>query len=120
MYILLIGGDKLGNITEKLIHNGLNIIEHKSNRKKEKNNFKMSRNIDLVIVLIDYVGYQLTKVVNEKCRRYNVEVLFSKRSLTYMEKKIHDCAKSLPVLEKLLFSLSLTRINHDIVKKDIL
>lgn len=51
MCILLIGGDKLGNITEKLIQNGFNDIEHITGRKKDAKSFRMPSHIDLVMVL---------------------------------------------------------------------
>jgi len=95
MCILLIGGDNLGNITEKLIKNGFNDIEHMTGRKKDAKNFRIPRNIDLVMVLVDFVGHQLAKVVKEESRRTNVKVVYSKRSWTHMEKKIQDCAREL-------------------------
>lgn len=95
MCILLIGGDRLGNITEKLMKNGFIDIEHITGRKKDAKNFKIPRNIDLVMVLVDFVGHQLTKIVKEESRRSNVKVVYSKRSWTHMEKKIQECAKEL-------------------------
>lgn len=95
MCILLIGGDKLGNITEKLIQNGFNDIEHITGRKKDAKSFRMPSHIDLVMVLVDFVGHQLTKIVKEESRRSNVKVVYSKRSWTHMEKKIQECAKEL-------------------------
>lgn len=95
MCILLIGGDNLGNITEKLMKSGFNDIEHITGRKKDAKNFRIPSNIDLVMVLIDFVGHQLAKVVKEESRRTNVKVVYSKRSWTHMEKKIQECAKEL-------------------------
>lgn len=102
MCILLIGGDKLGNITKKLMQNGFNDIEHIIGRKNEAKNFKMPRNIDLVMVLVDYAGHQLTRIVKEESRRCNVKVVFSKRSWTHMEKKIQECAKGLTSVNKVV------------------
>ncbi|WP_298844852.1 DUF2325 domain-containing protein [Clostridium sp.] len=95
MFILLIGGDKLGNITQKLMQNGFNDIEHITGRKKDAKNFRLPGHIDLVMVLIDFVGHQLTKIVKEESRRSNVKVVYSKRSWIHMEKKIQECAKEL-------------------------
>ena len=53
------------------------------------------RSIDLVMVLVDFVGHQLTKIVKEESRRSNVKVVYSKRSWIHMEKKIQECAKEL-------------------------
>ncbi|GEM_PF-1112812 len=102
MFILLIGGDKLGNINEKLMQNGFKDIEHITGRKKDAKNFKIPRNIDLIMVLVDYVGHQLTRIVKEESRRCNVKVVFSKRSWIHMEKKIQECAKELAGVKKVV------------------
>jgi len=95
MSILLIGGDSLGNITNKLIENGFESIEHITGRKNDSKNFKISRNIDLVMVLVDFGSHKLTAIVKEESRRADVKIAFSKRSWTHMEKKIQQCAKEL-------------------------
>ena len=95
MGILVIGGDKLGNITEKLIQNGFQDIEHITGRKKDAKNFKIPGHIDLVMVLVDFVGHQLAKIVKEESRRSDVKIAFSKRSWIHMEQKIQECAKEL-------------------------
>ena len=100
MSILVIGGDNLGNITEKLIQNGFGDIEHITGRKKDAKNFKIPRNIDLVMVLVDFVGHQLTKIVKEESRRSDVKIAYSKRSWIHMEKKIQECAKELLEVKK--------------------
>ncbi|MBW9154087.1 DUF2325 domain-containing protein [Clostridium estertheticum] len=101
MSILVIGGDNLGNITEKLKLNGFKDIEHITGRKKDAKNFKIPGHIDLVMVLVDFVGHQLTKIVKEESRRSDVKIAFSKRSWIHMEKKIQDCAKELTDIKKI-------------------
>ncbi|MCB2361315.1 DUF2325 domain-containing protein [Clostridium estertheticum] len=101
MSILVIGGDNLGNITEKLKQNGFKDIEHITGRKKDAKNFKIPGHIDLVMVLVDFVGHQLTKIVKEESRRSDVKIAFSKRSWIHMEKKIQECAKELTDIKKI-------------------
>ncbi|MBC8060269.1 MAG: DUF2325 domain-containing protein [Clostridiaceae bacterium] len=102
MSILLIGGDSLGNITEKLIANGFEDIEHITGRKNDAKNFKIPRNIDLVMVLVDFVSHKLTAIVKEESKRSDVKIAFSKRSWTHMEKKIQQCAKELTDVKKVI------------------
>ncbi|MBU3177874.1 DUF2325 domain-containing protein [Clostridium estertheticum] len=102
MSILVIGGDNLGNITEKLKQNGFKDIEHITGRKKDAKNFKIPGHIDLVMVLVDFVGHQLTKIVKEESRRSDVKIAFSKRSWIHMEKKIQECAKELTDIKKIV------------------
>jgi len=100
MCILLIGGDNIGNITEELMKNGFNNVEHITGRKKQSKSFRMPQNIDLVMVMIDFVSHQLAKIVKEESRRCNVKVVYSKRSWIHMEKKIKECAKELACCQK--------------------
>ena len=102
MSILPIGGDSLGNITEKLIENGFEDIEHITGRKNDSKNFKISRKVDLVMVLVDFVSHKLTTIVKEESKRSDVKIAFSKRSWTHMEKKIQECAKELMDVKKII------------------
>jgi hypothetical protein len=102
MSILVIGGDNLGNITEKLIENGFEDIEHITGRKNDCKNFKVSSKTDLVMVLVDFVSHKLSAIVKEESRRSDVKIAFSKRSWTHMEKKIQECAKELHDVKKVV------------------
>lgn len=95
MSILVIGGDSLGNITEKLIKNGFGDIEHITGRKNDSKKFKIAGRPDLVMVLVDFVSHKLSTIVKEESRRADVKIAFSKRSWTHMEKKIQECAKEI-------------------------
>jgi hypothetical protein len=100
MSILLIGGDSLGNITEKLIENGFQDIQHITGRKNDSKRFKISPKTDLVMVLVDFVSHKLSEIVKEESRKADVKIAFSKRSWTHMEKKIKECAKELNYVKK--------------------
>lgn len=102
MGILLIGGDNLGNISKNLMKSGFKDIEHITGRKNESKNFRIPRNIDLVMVLVDFVGHQLASVVKEESRRSNVKVVFSKRSWIHMEKKIQKYVMAIEDAKKVI------------------
>ena len=55
MTALIVGGDKLGNIPQTLSENGVNDYIHWAGRKKGFINKKITTNIDMVIVLYDYI-----------------------------------------------------------------
>lgn len=88
MSILLVGGDKLDNIKEKLTEKGFQNIEHVSGRKKSDKKIKIPEKTDLVLVFVDYVGHKLSQTIKEQSRKYDVRIAFSKRSWTCMEKTI--------------------------------
>lgn len=95
MSILLIGGDKLGNIKDKLAEKGFKSIEHVTGRKKSDKKIKISEKTDLVLVLVDYVGHKLSQTIKEQSRKYDVRIAFTKRSWTSMEKTIQKCIEEI-------------------------
>ena len=54
------------------------------------------------MVLVDFVGHQLAKIVKEESRRSDVKIAFSKPSWIHMEKKIQECAKELTGVNKVV------------------
>lgn len=90
MSILVIGGDRLGNITDKLKESGFNKIDHVTGRKKGDRKIKIPDNTDLVLVLTDYIGHNMAEIIKEESRRNDVTVMFSRRSWSYMYKNIEE------------------------------
>lgn len=95
MSILVVGGDKLGNITEKLSENGFSHIEHISGRKCGDRKTKVSCKTDLVLVLTDFVEHSLMNTIKKESKKYGVKLAFSKRSWVYMENSIKNCIKEI-------------------------
>lgn len=95
MSILLVGGDRLGNITRNLIEYDFKNIEHISGRKNGDKKLKISPKTDLVLLLVDYVGHQLIETVKQESRKSDVKIVFSKRSWTYMENTIKEYARNI-------------------------
>lgn len=85
MGVLVVGGDRICNIKEKLRQSGFDKIEHVTGRKKMDRKIKIPERTDLVLVLIDYVGHNVTEIVKDESKRCDVKVMFSKRSWAHME-----------------------------------
>lgn len=90
MSVLLIGGDRIGSITQKLKENGFDNIQHVTGRKHGNRNIKISSKIDLVLVLVDFVEHNLVEIVKKQSKKAGVRVEFSKRSWTSMESNLRD------------------------------
>ncbi|AAK79569.1 hypothetical protein BJV85_002394 [Clostridium acetobutylicum] len=88
MSVLLIGGDKLGNIKDKLKENGFSKIEHVTGRKSGNKKIKINSNLDLVLVLVDFVGHNLVDIIKRESKKSGVAVKFSRRSWVYMEDQL--------------------------------
>lgn len=94
MSVLVVGGDKLGNIKENLRTNGFNRIEHITGRRNSDRRLKIPDNMDLVVILTDFINHKVAEIVKAKSKKQNVKVLFSKRSWVYMEDIIKDFVES--------------------------
>lgn len=95
MSILLVGGDRLGNITTKLRESGFQNIGHITGRKNGALKIKIPSNTDLILVLVDFISHKLTNVIKEESKRCYVKIAYSKRSWTYMEQTIRQCVKEI-------------------------
>jgi hypothetical protein len=93
MSILVVGGDSLGNITEKLTENGFSDIQHVSGRKYGDKKIKLSCETDLVLVLVDFINHSVMNAIKKESKKHGVKITFSKRSWTHIENNIHNCIK---------------------------
>ncbi len=80
MTITIIGGDRLGNIPARLEENGFTKVDHLTGRKQTAVEKQLCGNADLVLVLTDYVGTDLSRRVKQTAKRHGVSVAFAKRS----------------------------------------
>ncbi|GAB6100204.1 DUF2325 domain-containing protein [Halanaerocella petrolearia] len=89
MSVLIVGGDRLGKIPERLSNCGFSCIKHISGRKCQ--NCRVDRETDMVLVLTDYVGHNLCEKVKSKAKAREIPVLFSRRSWSSIYKKLNFC-----------------------------
>lgn len=89
MSVLVVGGDKLGNIEGKLAQNGFSDIFHITGRKRGDRKFKIPNEIDLVLVLVDYIEHPLMNIIKKETRKQGIKLVFSKRAWSHIENKIN-------------------------------
>ncbi|MHC6180328.1 DUF2325 domain-containing protein [Clostridium sp. JNZ X4-2] len=89
MGILVVGGDRIASIKNKLRENGFNKIIHVTGRKKGDRKIIIPSNMDLVMVLTDYIGHNMAEIVKERSKRNNVTVMFCKHSWSNIYKNIN-------------------------------
>lgn len=94
MSVLVIGGDKLGNIKDFLKQNGFAKIDHITGRKKGDLKFEIPSSTDLVLVLTDFIGHQMTKTIKERSKISNTKVVYSRRAISYLDQSIKDFLKN--------------------------
>lgn len=87
MSVLIIGGDHLGNIPSLLKTKGATEIKHVTGRNKRHSALAISSQIDVVLVLIDYVNHDLAQRIKEQAKERGVKVLFSRRAWSDIAKR---------------------------------
>ena len=91
MTALVVGGDKLGNIPDLLEINGIKNYIHWTGRKKGLRKKQLPKNIDLIIVLYDYVEHNLTKIIKKHSKTLNIPCIFSKRGCSDLHCQLNKC-----------------------------
>ena len=83
MTVLLVGADKLGNMPKELEDHGASEIIHWSGR-KEKNR-DIPRNVDMILVIHDYVSHALMNSVKGQAKRRRLPIIFAKRGVAELK-----------------------------------
>lgn len=85
MSILIIGGDRLGNIMDNLRGIGFKDIRHISGRKKSHLELKVTQKVDVVLVLTDFVNHELAKKIKEAYKNGHCQTVFVRRSWCHIK-----------------------------------
>ena len=86
MSVVIVGGDRLGNIPDNLDSLGYKCNRHITGRKCK--NCKLDCDTDLVIVLTDYVGHKLCESVKEQAKNSGARAIFCRRSWSSIYKNL--------------------------------
>ena len=92
MTALIVGGDTLGNIPDVLIDKGIKEYIHWPGRKKGMRNKKIPENIDMIIVLYDYIEHNLSKIVKNYSKSMDIPCIYSKRACSDLACKLNNCS----------------------------
>jgi hypothetical protein len=92
MSILVIGGDRLGNIVDLLQAQGFTEIHHVSGRKSSQTGVKIPASVNMILVLTDFVNHNLAKTVKSQAKDRELPILFCKRSCAAIAKALLQVA----------------------------
>ncbi|MFY0542670.1 DUF2325 domain-containing protein [Brevibacillus sp. H7] len=90
--ILVIGGDRLGNIVDLLQERGFEEIHHVTGRKSSQTGVKIPTSVDMILVLTDFVNHNLAKTVKSQAKERSLPILFCKRSCAAIAKAFRHSA----------------------------
>lgn len=88
--MLIIGGDQLGKITKKLEVAGFKEVIHLNGRKKQMIRKEIPKNVNLILVLTDYINHNLSGVIKRKAQEQGIPICFSKRSWCCIYQEIQN------------------------------
>lgn len=93
MSVLIVGGDHLGSIPRELSKLGATRIEHITGRNNKGIRNSMPEDMDLIILLYDYVNHNITKRVKEEARSRNIPIVFARRSWSSICQKLNSMGR---------------------------
>ena len=81
MTVLIVGGDRLGNIPKELRKDGVNEVIHWTGRAKSFCNKEVPKNVDWVIVLYDFTNHVLMNSVKRQAKMKKIPISFGRRTV---------------------------------------
>ncbi|MFK3939623.1 DUF2325 domain-containing protein [Alkalihalobacillus sp. NPDC078783] len=98
--LMIVGADHLGSIPKKLEDMGFANILHISGRKTKMVKREIPADIDMILVLTDFINHNLTTVLKKKAMEQDVPVCYAKRSWCSIYKAIGGCEAGCPMIKK--------------------
>ncbi|MFA9558578.1 DUF2325 domain-containing protein [Evansella sp. AB-rgal1] len=89
--LLVIGGDKLGSIPTHLKGLGFQEVIHMDGRKVQMVKRDIPDQVDLILVLTDFINHNLAKKIKDKATKKDVPICFSRRSWCAIYQALTTC-----------------------------
>jgi hypothetical protein len=80
MAALVVGGDNIESLRDELHAQGIQQVTHWTGRKHGEKHNLIPRNIELVVVLVNYVNHSLSSKVKKEAKRLRLPVIYSRNS----------------------------------------
>lgn len=85
MSILLIGGDKVSNITELLKRLGASKTTHWDSRRNSTSHKKIPQDTDAVIMLTDFLKHNSMNFFKKSAKKQNIPLICTRRGTSSVE-----------------------------------
>ena len=80
MTALIVGGDNIESIKDELHAQGIHEVTHWAGRKQGDKKHVIPHDVELVVVLVNYVSHSLSTKVKKEAKRLRLPVIYSKNS----------------------------------------
>jgi hypothetical protein len=85
MSILIVGGDNIETINCNLCKKGYCVAKHISGRKTSHKCIDIPKNIDLILVLTDFVNHGVSNHIKKEAKRLGIKTVYAKRAWSSVE-----------------------------------
>ena len=80
MAALIVGGDNIESIRGELQAQGIRQVTHWTGRKHGDKHYVIPRNVELVVVLVNFVNHSLSSKMKKEAKRLSLPVIYSRNS----------------------------------------
>jgi len=81
MTVLIVGGDYIASLKQKITAHGYARIEHWNGRKKGFNKRALPGRTELVVIIYDYVSHNLANSVKDQASRIGIPMIFCRHAM---------------------------------------
>lgn len=81
MTVLIVGGDRLGNIPDELRKAGVDEIIHWTGRAKSFRNRVLPKHVDKVILFCDFLNHNLMHNVKRQAKMSRIPITYTRRAV---------------------------------------
>lgn len=86
--IMVVGGDRLKHITDRLENEGYKDIIHLDGRKSSMVKRDIPEHTEFILVITDFINHNMAKVIKEKAKKQAKPIYFVKHSWSAIQKII--------------------------------
>jgi hypothetical protein len=85
---MVVGGDRLKHITDRLENEGYKEIIHLDGRKSSMVKRDIPEHTEFILVITDFINHNMAKVIKEKAKKQEKPIYFVKHSWSAIHKII--------------------------------
>jgi hypothetical protein len=85
MSILIVGGDKIDSLNQKLTDSGATRITHWTARKKNVTKRDIPKHIDIAVLFTDFINHSVARKIKTEVKKRGIPAFFCKRSWSELQ-----------------------------------
>lgn len=87
--LLVVGGDNIQKLKDKLSCHGFDEVIHVSGRKTNMVRIGIPSNVDAILVLTDFISHNLSDIIKKRANERSIPIYFAKRSWSSVYKQLN-------------------------------